>query len=127
MNATLDELKTKTSVSYEGCVVNGKEPENNGKIAYSIKEAKFTVSSGLEGKFYIKNFTKKSQKIGKIKFMLYTDKNMPITKKAIEIAVDDTIKSGKTKTLSYGILQNNIEDDIKTKRLFDNIIMKVED
>ena len=59
--------------------------------------------------------------------MLYTDKNMPITKKAIEIAVDDTIKSGKTKTLSYGILQNNIEDDIKTKRLFDNIIMKVED
>lgn len=125
--ATLDELKTKTSVSYEGCVVNGKEPENNGNIGYSISSAKFTASSGLEGEFYIKNFTKKAQKIGKISFMLYTNKNMPITKKPIKISVDDTIEAGKVKAYSYGILQNNIEDDIKNNRLFDSIIMKVED
>ena len=127
MTATLDELKTKTTVSYEGCVINGKEPENNGGIGYSVKEAKFTVSSGLEGSFYIKNFTKTNQKIGKIRFMLYTDKNIPITKKAIEISVDDTIGAGKVKAYNYGVLQNNIDSDIKNDKLFNSIIMKVED
>lgn len=127
MVATLDTLTTKASISYEGCVVNGAEPEDNGGISYSVKEAKFTSTNGLNGSFCIKNFSKNAVDIGELSFMLYTDKGIAVTKNPIKMTLDLTLNPSESSTYNFGVLADNINDDIKESKLFNTIVLKAED
>lgn len=127
MTATLDKLTTKTSISYEGCVINGADPEDNGGISYSVKEAKFTSTNGLNGAFCIKNFSDKPIKIDSVAFSLYTDGGEKITKKKVSMTLDLTLNPDENSTYNFGITADNINNDVKDDKLFNTIIMKAED
>lgn len=127
MVATLDTLTTKSSVSYEGCVVNGADPEDNGGISYSVKEAKFTSTNGLNGSFCIKNFSEKTVSLGSISFMLYTDKGIAVTKKPVKMNLDLKLNPSESSTYKFGVTADNINKDIKENKLFNTIVIKAED
>lgn len=126
MQAKLKNLSSSVSISYEGCVVNGDEPQKQESgFSYSVKEMKFTSTNGIEGSFYIKNNNQRTEKIGKISFMLYTNEGKKITNKPVEMVVDTEIESGDILTLKYAVLPNNVSEDIVNNKVFDAIEIKV--
>ncbi|MEE1002854.1 MAG: hypothetical protein U0L17_03845 [Acutalibacteraceae bacterium] len=124
--AKLDDLSVKASVVYEGCVVNGAEPETKANtLTASVKELKFTSSDGIEGSFIIKNNFSKEKNVGQIAFMLYTDGGEKITKNPVKMQVDSTVEPSETITLKFAVLPANVSDDIKENKLFDSVEIKI--
>ena len=126
MNARLKDLVCETTVSYEGCVVSGKEPlENANGFAYSVAELKFTSTNGIEGSFYIKNNDKFDAALGKISFELYTNDGKKITNSPVEMDVNQTIEEGGVVKLKYAVLPDNVSKEIAESKLFDSVEIKV--
>lgn len=124
--AKLDDLSAQASVVYEGCVVNGAEPETKvNTLTASVKELKFTSSNGIEGSFTIKNSFSKEKNIGKIAFELYTDEGEKITKKAVEMQVDSSVRANENITLKFAVLPSNVNDNIKENKLFNSAEIKI--
>lgn len=124
--AKLDDLSVKASVVYEGCVVNGADPETKADtLTSSVKELKFTSSDGIEGSFSIKNNFLKAKNIGEISFMIYADGDKKITKQPVKMQVDSTVESGEMITLKFAVLPANVNDEIKENKLFDSVEIKI--
>lgn len=126
LEARLDGIVSETALTYEGCVINGDEPEEKANsITYSIKEAKFTSSDGIEGSFAIKNNFKTDKKINQISFMIYTDEGKTVTKSPVKMDVDATIASGESIVLKYAVIPDNVAEKIKENKLFNSLKIKV--
>lgn len=126
MEAKLKDLSSEVSIVYEGCVVEGAEPETiANSLTASVKELKFTSADGIEGSFSIKNNFSAEKNIGKISFMLYTDEGKKITKKPVEMDIDSSIESGEQMTLKFAVLPDNVSDEIKEIKLFNSVEIKI--
>lgn len=122
LEAKLQSLSAKASVSYEGCVIDGNDPDTiDNSLTASVKELKFTSTDGIEGSFSIKNNFKEKKNIKKISFMLYTDENAAITKDKVEMNINSEIEAGEQITLRFAVLPGNVSDDIKESKLFNSV------
>lgn len=126
LEAKLKGLSAKATIAYEGCVVNGAEPEKVAdSLTSSVKELTFTDADGIEGSFTIQNNFNTDKTIGTVSFMIYTNSGAKITKEPVTMNVDTTLGAGEQITLKYAVLPGNVADSIKETKLFDSVEIKL--
>ena len=119
----IDELYSKATVSYEGCIIDGKDPEKSDEdYTLAIESLKFTKTNGIEGSLKIRNNTKFEKMISGIKFSLKTNTSVMLTNDPIEIELYDlTIESGGVETVNFAVLPKDTTQKIKSDKIFDTI------
>ncbi len=119
----IDELYSKATVSYEGCVIDGKDPEKTDKdYSLAIESLKFTKTNGVEGSIKVRNNTDFDKRLSGISFSLKTNTDIVITNEPIVIELDNfVVKLGETQELKFAVLPNNTTEKIKSDKIFDTI------
>ncbi|MBQ4155588.1 MAG: hypothetical protein IJD90_02145 [Clostridia bacterium] len=104
LEAKLDNILAKTSLSYEGCVLSEKGAYwSPDAMDIFVNEFKFTDTNAVEGKFTIFNGTGAADYFGTVKINLFTDKGEKVNKEPLIMEIDSTIKGGEELTLRYAI------------------------
>ena len=126
LEAKLDELYTKATVSYEGCVLQAKTHNyQKHRVNYFVDELKFTSTNGIEGVFSIVNESEKDEYFGTVKINFYTSKGEKINKQPLTMEINSTVKSTEKLTLRYAIFPDNVEEKIAENKLFDLVDIEI--